>query len=893
MAFIEVKDLSFTYPERQDPVLRHINLSIDRGEYLAILGANGSGKSTLVRHVNGLLSASSGSVRVGGLDPSRFPDQKAVRRLVSMVFQSPNDQIVGTMVDLDIAFGPENLGLPPGEIGRRVDSALSRLSLESERHSPVNVLSPGRQQLLALADALAMEADCIVLDEANSMVAPEARDAIMAELDRLRASGRTILNVTHSMEEASRADRVLVLAAGRLAFDGTPEALFSRGAFRDWGLDLPRGLALKALLKPFWELNPSESLPPDPRPTPEEFARSILARCGAEGAAEPPPEKGRRRRPGRPALAFENVSFAYPLPGGASVQALSGVSFAAYRGELTAIVGPAGSGKSSVLQLANALLLPDSGRVACLGMDTRSRRLDSAALRRRAGLCLQRAEAALFEDFAADDVAYGPRFEGLSGPKLRARVADAMEATGLDYALYRDRHPRSLSGGERRRLAIAGILALDAELYLFDEPTSSMDPKSDAQALALMRSLKERGKSVVFTTHDMEEAAIADRVLVFSEGSLVFDGEPEQLFYHRNPEAWGLDRPFAVKVAMLLPQALCASLGRPLRAEDFARELCRVRGLVPDPQAAALPQAAPGAAAPPPEDEAPPWADRPAPRPDRRKRRNPFDLRSGISLGQDLEIDSPLRSLTPRMKYSGLLCLMVPALASRNPWVPLACLAIALALSALARVRIGHLLKALPPTIPIMLVYLALQFLTGDASAPSPLRAGPFSLSWSELSASLSVFLKLMALMAALGVFSAVTSMSQIVHGMEDFLSPLKRLGLRVSDAALLVGITFRFVPIMAEEAETILKAQASRGSPGYSGGFLRRARTAASIVVPLMVRALARSEVLAQAMEARCYPGDAPSRYVSYPPHPRRAWIYLSSAVVGSLLLTIAVLVR
>jgi energy-coupling factor transporter ATP-binding protein EcfA2/energy-coupling factor transporter transmembrane protein EcfT len=887
MAFIEVKDLSFTYPSTQDQVLRGIDLSIEKGEYLAVLGANGSGKSTLVRHFNGLLTASSGAVRVGGIDPSRSTELGALRRLVSMVFQSPNDQIVGTETDLDIAFGPENLGLSSQEIGRRVDHCLSRLGLETERHSPINLLSPGKQQLLALADALAMEAECIILDEANSMVAPEARASIMAELDRLRSSGRTIINVTHSMEEASRADRVLVLASGRLVFDGRPDSLFAKSECRAWGLALPQGLALKGLLKPFWDLSPERLLPPDLRPEPEEFAASILARSDRDGALEIRPEGRPASRPSQAALVFENVSFAYPLPGGGSIQALSGVSFKAYRGELTAIVGPAGSGKSSVLQLANALLLPDSGRVACLGMDTLGRRLDAAALRRRAGLCLQRAETALFEDFAGDDVAYGPRFSGISGPELRTRVKDAMEAMGLDYALFRDRHPRSLSGGERRRLAIAGILSLDPELYLFDEPTSSMDPQSDAHTLALMRSLKERGKSVVFTTHDMEEAAIADRVLVFSGGRLVFDGEPEKLFYHRKPEDWGLDRPFAVKVAMLLPPVLRASLGQPLCAEEFAKKLCQVRGLRIDhvPALAAEAKAAP--------EDGKPWIELPLPELGRKKRKNPFDLRSGISLGQHLKIDSPIQRLTPRMKYLGLFCLMIPALSSRTVWAPLACLAIALALAASARVRIGYLLKSLPSVIPIMLIYLVLQFLTGSASDPAPLRAGPFSLSWLEMSASLSVFLKLIALMCALGLFSAVTSMSQIIHGVEDFLSPFKRLGLRVSDAALLVGITFRFVPIMAEEAETILKAQASRGSPGYSGGALRRARTAASIVVPLMVRALSRSEILAQAMEARCYPSDAPSRYVVYPPHRRRALIYGCCLAIGSLLFLLAVLAR
>lgn len=885
MAFIEAENLRFRYSSDQGYALDGVSLAIEPGEYAAVLGANGSGKSTLVRLFNGLLRPDSGSISVKGIDPSTPSGAKASRRLVSMVFQSPNDQIVGSAVETDIAFGPENLGLPQREIAKRVEDCLARLSLEQDRRRAVHLLSPGKQQLLALADALAMAAECLVLDEANSMVAPESRNAILARLDDLHAAGKTIVNVTHCMEEAARAERVIVLAKGRVVFDGAPDSLFGHPECRSWGLDLPQDLLMRTLLAPFWALNASEALPPARRPAPEDFAKAISSRLAyGEG---PVPGRKETHRERQCALSFENVSFGYPLPNGEGVQALKGVSFKAYRGEITAVVGPSGAGKSSAIQLANALLLPDSGRVICLGMDTASKRLDPAALRRRAGLCLQRADTALFEDFAADDVAYGPRFCGLRGSALRKRVADAMDSVGLDYSLFRDRHPRSLSGGERRRLAMAGILALDPELYLLDEPTSSTDPHARAHTLSLIQSLKARGRSVVFTTHDMEEVAIADRVLVFREGRLEFDGSPEKLFYHRNPEAWGLDRPFAAKVAGLLPAGLRSALGQPLNAEEFARRLMSVAGLklesAPSHRVAAHPlSASPAMALPAPAGNA-----------QRKKSKNPFDLRSRITLGQYIDAESPLHALTPRMKFLGLFALSLPAFVSLNPWAPLCCVALALVLSRAARIRLSHFLRAFPPVIPVVFLYLALQFLLGGVQGDVLLRAGPFALTRTELSGIVLIFLKMAALMLVFSLFSAITPVSQIVHGVEDVLAPLRRIGVRVSDAALLTGITFRFVPILAEEAETILRAQASRGSPGYSGGLLKRAKTAASIIVPLIVRALSRAEVLAQAMEARCYPGDSPTRYATYPHHRHRLILFVSCVALGAALFSLAAFVR
>lgn len=244
-----MEDLCFRYSDQEEMVLRDINLKVKKGEFVVIIGRNGSGKSTLAKHINALLVPSLGKVEVMGMDTRDPAKAWEIRQRVGMVFQNPDNQLVAAIVEEDVAFGPENQGVPAAEIRRRVDEALREVGLYEYRTHGPHLLSGGQKQRIAIAGVLAMRPDCIVLDEATAMLDPRGRQEFMEVVRRLNKNeGKTIIHITHYMEEAAGADRVLVLDQGRIVLEGTPREVFSKaGRLKELGLDVPAltELALK------------------------------------------------------------------------------------------------------------------------------------------------------------------------------------------------------------------------------------------------------------------------------------------------------------------------------------------------------------------------------------------------------------------------------------------------------------------------------------------------------------------------------------------------------------------------------------------------------------------------------------------------------------------------
>ena len=251
--FIQVKNLCYSYQDEDDkqvPVLKNLSLEINRGEYVVILGHNGSGKSTLAKLLNMILEPGSGQIIIDGQDitsPDMTDDDVfALRKKIGMVFQNPDNQLVATIVEEDITFGPENLGLPSDEIRRRVDDALDTVGMTSyARHEP-HRLSGGQKQRIAIAGIIAMQPECMIFDESTAMLDPAGRRDVIATIEKLnRERGITILAITHYMNEAARADRVIIIDDGQVAMDGTPDEIFRHGEhLADYGLDVPQGTAL-------------------------------------------------------------------------------------------------------------------------------------------------------------------------------------------------------------------------------------------------------------------------------------------------------------------------------------------------------------------------------------------------------------------------------------------------------------------------------------------------------------------------------------------------------------------------------------------------------------------------------------------------------------------------
>lgn len=576
MPLVAVQSLSYTYPGAAAPALSDISLSLEPGEYLAVVGANGSGKSTLVRCLNGLVVPPPRTVMVDGFDPAEPAGRAGARKALSVVFQSPLDQIVASVVEEDVAFGLENLGVPYEDMRARVDEALDAVDLASERRRSPRFLSSGQQQRLAVAGAWAMRPRIIAFDEATSMIDPNGRSSILRLIDELVARGITVIHVTHDMDEAARARRIIVLSEGHLVFDGTPERLFATGSLASYRLERPRSYeaAMALGLNPVVgetaaELGARLARRDPVAPADRAVLATVMHRIDpAYGRTTPIGNVARSGVAasgagvtGEPAFCVRDASMSYHTESVGGRPAVQGATIDIPTGSLVALTGRTGAGKSSFLQLLDALALPDSGTVVSLGAATGAASTDLRALRMRAPLSVQRPESAIFETYAGDEAAFGPRNQGLRGVELVGRVRVAMEAVGLPFATYRDAQCRTLSGGMKRRLALASILSLEPEALLLDEPTAALDPGTRREVLALILSYARQGRTVVMSTHSMEEAALADLVIVMRDGRIVASGPPDAIFGDQWNASWGIDRPFAwaLAAASALPRPEVAS----------------------------------------------------------------------------------------------------------------------------------------------------------------------------------------------------------------------------------------------------------------------------------------------------------------------------------------------
>ncbi len=538
MPIIRVENVHFAYPPegKGAPVtaLRGVDLTIEEGEYVAIVGHNGSGKSTLSKHLNALLVPSEGRVLVRDWLTTDREHLRDIRSTVGMVFQSPDNQLVATIVEEDVAFGPENLAVPHDEIVRRVNWSLERVDMLAFRHRAPHLLSGGQKQRICIAGVLAMQPRVLVLDEATAMLDPLGRREVLDITHRLnKENGVTVIAVTHHMDEAAQADRVIVMSEGRIALQGTPREVFAQvDQLRALQLDVPPITQLAHALHQTMPDLPTDVF------TVEQFVTAMRrttddGRRTTGAIVNQPTIQPTNHQTSDPVITVEHLSHFYMLDTPLQVQALFDMNVNVQRGEVLGVIGHTGSGKSTLVQHFNALLRPHDGTVRIFGRDANDANLDVKAIRRRVGLLFQSPEAQLFEHYVGDDVAYGPRNLKLSREDVRARVKRAMESVGLGFEEFKDRITFGLSGGEMRRAALAGVLALEPEVLVLDEPTAGLDPHGRHQVIALIGSLRAQGLTLVIISHNMEELAqMCDRLVVVSEGRTVMSGAPREVFAH-------------------------------------------------------------------------------------------------------------------------------------------------------------------------------------------------------------------------------------------------------------------------------------------------------------------------------------------------------------------------
>lgn len=746
MSIIDIQNLSFSYPDRKLDAVKDVSLSVDKGEYIAILGTNGSGKSTLARLICGYLSPTSGSIVM----------EENLR--VGLVFQSPGDQIVANIVEADTSFGPRNLKCSKEEIKRRTIESLEAVGLQKKIMDKTRSLSQGQKQKLGVAGIIALHPDLLVLDEATSMIDPESRSQLLSLLDTWHEQGQTILHITHSLDEAHRAQRVVAMNEGQLIFDGSREEFRANNTIEGQLFGQP--LSPRSFVA-----CPSKRWIPS-----EDFTNDIPA--GFQNDA---------------ALIFHNITFSYgqdefsaEVERDASGPFLfDNFSLAVEAGRLTALMGPSGCGKSTLMEIAAGLLEKQNGAVY-----SNSRPL----------LALQDSDHGLFEEFVADDIAFGPRNQGISGKNLVGKVQFAMEQVGLSFEKFGERQTMSLSGGEKRKVSLAGIIAMEGQVLLFDEPTAGLDAKSRRMIMEMLLSLVKAGKTVLFTTHREDEALLAHRIVRLSPTVPVSIKEIV------------MDKELLSKSA---PQESFEEIGMLHKQETLGGV-----GLLK------------------------------------------FLSNFGGSFSAGSKNPSFIQRLPALAKYLVFFVLFIFSFVTLD-LVPAAIgVACTIVYALLARYPLKGGFLAILKLLPWLLFFFLIQifFLPSPADDPVFLSFGILVITQSKVMAGVLLLLHLVAAFVSLSVFVYSISEQEILDGLESLLYPLGKCGVPVRHVTLVAGIVFRFVPLLAQEAALIVKIQLIRGGLGEAAGLIARIRILLPLLIPLTIRTLTQASILADALTSRYY---------------------------------------
>ena len=508
-------------------VLDGVSFDIPSGQFVAILGPNGCGKSTLAKHLNVLLLPDEGAVWIDGKNTA---DQEAlwdIREAVGMVFQNPDNQIIGTSVEEDVAFGPENRCVPSEEIRKRVYDSLQDVGLLHKRKAAPNRLSGGQKQRVAIAGVRASKAPCIVFDEPTAMLDPTARRKVLELIRYLnKEAGITIILITHHMDEVVDADSILLMNHGLVVKQGTPMEIFSDlELLKEVKMDAPQVTELADRLK-------QKGFPiATPVLHEQEFIEKVtkilpqgvsISEQQVHEVAQELPET---------IFKVEHVSYAYGLKTVNECKVLEDISFEVHKGECIGLIGASGSGKTTLIKHLNGLLRANSGDVFFEGKSIYEKKYNLTQLRKEVGLVFQYPENQLFGRTVLDDACYGPMNLGMNREEAEHTAKRCLELVGIDEKYY-NCSPLDLSGGEKRRVAIAGVLAMNPKVLVLDEPAAGLDPETKHEIFDMLMNVKRELKIAIFlVSHHMEDVAeYTDKVFVLEKGKLTLSGTPEEVF---------------------------------------------------------------------------------------------------------------------------------------------------------------------------------------------------------------------------------------------------------------------------------------------------------------------------------------------------------------------------
>lgn len=561
-------NVKFSYPASNTYAVNGVSLSIRKGEFVSIIGHNGSGKSTLARLANGLLDADSGKITVLGLDIDNSKNLLQVRKHVGIVFQNPDNQMVASIVEDDIAFGAENIGIPREEIGKRIDWALNAVGMQEFRTSTPTRLSGGQKQRIAIAGVLAVKPEILILDESTAMLDPKGRGEVIEVVKKLnKEEGITVILITHFLQEALIADRTIVMNKGEIALQGTPNEIFEKGEeLETFNLTLPKITQIINALNSNG-LHIKNTLQYD------ELAKDIyLSLKDKTFSTQKENNKTNQTITNNEwNIDIQNLTFTYSKKSPFAKKALNNINLHISEGEFFGIIGHTGSGKSTLIQHLNALIkLPQvekgyrqkrakKGQTITLPnikigeFDLSNKKTNFKNLRASVGMVFQYPEYQLFAESVFLDVAFGLKNfnKNLTSEEIEKAVKESIEIVGLDYNEVKDKSPFDLSGGQKRRVAIAGVIVTKPKILILDEPAAGLDPLGKKEIDQLLHTLHEKWcKTVIIVSHDMDEIAEnCTNVAVISKGEVVLSGTPCNIFSQQEKiYSLGLDLPLTSKL---------------------------------------------------------------------------------------------------------------------------------------------------------------------------------------------------------------------------------------------------------------------------------------------------------------------------------------------------------
>ena len=683
-----------------------------------------SGSYTVIAGVNGSGKSTTARIIAGLLQPSAGTVEIADGLRTGFVFQSPKDQLICGVVARDTAFGPQCQSLPDSEIElRTIESLKSTGILDYAMHKSM-FLSLGQTQKAALSGILAINPDILILDESVSMLDPKSREEIFTFLDMLHKKKRTILHITHDSDAISRAKDIIVMNGGKIIWKGTTGSFFADKT----------GSVYRSVFG-----TPLENRSCFQKKTQKSPSTEIL-------------------------LKAEDLSFSY-----GTHKILKNVSFSLKRGTLTALTGASGSGKTTLLEILAGLKKQDSGTV---------RSADKPLL------CQQNSDAALFEAFAADDVAFGPKNSGIKGKELLECVKTAMNRVNLPFEEFASKQTNCLSGGQKRRLSVAGIIAMKGDILLFDEPSAGLDGAAKYTVMHLLRSLAESGKTVLFTTHHYDEAQFADTSITLEKAGLIApDFSPEE-----ENKADG-------QKTVLTEQKPSAGIFSP---EYFSKML--------------------------------------------------------DSLSENQAEQKRLQKLPAVIKYILFIALFAVSVAVQPVSLCAALLPVTILYALCSCCPAKKLFRSLIKILPFLLFFCILQMIFAPASADDTvfLPYKYFFVTAGKLWQCLKIILHTECALCCICAFSSSATENDILKGFSDLLAPLRLLKLPVKYPVILMEIIFRFIPLLLDEAISIIKIQLVRGGLKDEKGFFGKIRAIIPLIVPLIIQTVRRAEILADAMTVR-----------------------------------------